>query len=121
MSQSINQWAMNHWSMIGLTDNYFAENGVFISFVWSAPLSIIGLLNASLLLLHSSQLMIVVKRKQLGVDKKTNKQSITQSVSHSSNQSNSQSVSQSTNQSNAQSIRRRNAEANQPHLKYPLD
>lgn len=64
-SESLNQYAATHWRSI-VTQPYFDDpNGLFITLLWSIPLSLIALIAVINLLVDSSQLLIKVKVKQL--------------------------------------------------------
>lgn len=41
-SQYANSYAAVHWRALGFTQNYFDEQGVFVSFVFSAPLLVLA-------------------------------------------------------------------------------
>lgn len=64
----LNAYGRLHWRALGSTQNYFDQTGVFVSFLWSAPLALMSFG----ILIHSvwsaSNLLIAVKRHQLGVD-----------------------------------------------------
>jgi hypothetical protein len=67
----LNAYGRLHWKSLGVSQNYFDQTGVFVSCLWSAPLALIsfGILINSVW--NASDLLITVKRQQLGVNKRT--------------------------------------------------
>jgi hypothetical protein len=69
-ASSLNELGRRHWKSLGITQNYFDPYGVFVSVMLSLPMiltSFVILINA---VVRASKLLVVVKRKQLGIDKK---------------------------------------------------
>ena len=69
-AETFNAYGAEHWQSFS-TQDYFDKNGVFVSVIFSAPLVTIGFSITLHTIYQSSQLLIKVKRKELGVDKKT--------------------------------------------------
>ena len=66
----LNAYGRRHWKSLGVSQNYFDQTGVFVSFLWSAPLAIVSfgiLINA---VWNASNLLITVKRQQLAANKR---------------------------------------------------
>ena len=64
LAQPLNGYLKDRWTQFADQD-YFDENGLFISVVFSGPLLVIGFIQVISLLVHSSTLMIEAKRAQL--------------------------------------------------------
>ena len=64
LARPLNQLAGQHWRTFS-RQNYFQPSGLFVSVVWSMPCVLLLVLQIILLLIHVSQLMIQVKRRQL--------------------------------------------------------
>ena len=68
-AESFNSYGAKNWQAFS-TQNYFDKNGVFASVIFSSPLLILGvgiMLNA---LYETSQMLVTVKRLELGIDKR---------------------------------------------------
>jgi len=88
-SSLINKYCFYHWENFDLDQNYFDDSGVFISAIWSTPISIIGLINVIFLLIDTSSLLITVKKKELAIKReKTKKSSTNETDNKNSNNSN---------------------------------
>ena len=69
-----------------MQSSYFDVNGVFMTAVWSAPLAVVAFVTLVCLLYDASSMLIVVKRKQLSLQRqqKQRRQQQQQSVDGSS-------------------------------------
>ena len=68
-AESFNSYGAKNWQAFS-TQNYFDKNGVFASVIFSSPLLTLGvgiMLNA---LYETSQMLVTVKRLELGIDKR---------------------------------------------------
>ena len=68
-AETFNSYGAKNWQTFS-TQDYFDKNGVFASVIFSSPLLILGvgiMLNA---LYETSQMLVTVKRLELGIDKR---------------------------------------------------
>ena len=66
----LNSYGSKHWQSLGFRQNYFDSFGVFMSVLASMPLILTSFGILIHAIYHASSLLILVKRKQLGIDKK---------------------------------------------------
>ena len=76
-AETFNTYGAENWETFS-TQDYFDKNGVFVTVVFSAPLVFTGFSMTLYTMYKSSQLLIKVKRKELGVDKKDRKKKKTE-------------------------------------------
>ena len=68
-AETFNSYGAKNWQTFS-TQDYFDQNGVFASVIFSSPLLVLGvgiMLNA---LYETSQMLVTVKRLELGIDKR---------------------------------------------------
>lgn len=66
----LNSFGSKHWKSLGLRQNYFDSFGVFVSVLGSMPLILTSFGILIHAIYHASSMLILVKRKQLGIDKR---------------------------------------------------
>lgn len=69
MAQPINTWASANWKLFA-SENYFGENGFFVTIVYGFPLLVLGVLAVINLLLGTARLAVTVKRMELQRNKR---------------------------------------------------
>lgn len=73
-SERLNTLCRQHSARLGMSADYFDVNGVFVSAVWSAPLAGVAFAALCCLLYDASSMLIVVKRKQLQLQRQQRNQ-----------------------------------------------
>jgi hypothetical protein len=66
----LNAYGARHWRSLGVSQNYFDQFGVFVSVLLSLPMIVTSFVILIHAVVRTSNLLVVVKRKQLGIDKK---------------------------------------------------
>jgi hypothetical protein len=73
-AEYLNKYGANNWEQFA-TQNYFDENGVFISIMLCAPLLLTALIMLISYLREAARLLVQVKRQELKEKYKKNKKS----------------------------------------------
>ena len=68
-AETFNAYGSKHWNRFS-TQDYFDSNGVFMSVIFSTPLLLIGVGIMLHALYDTSQMLVKVKRLELGIDKR---------------------------------------------------
>ncbi len=86
-AETFNSYGSRNWTRFS-TQDYFDPNGVFLSVVFSTPLLLIGVCIMLHALYDTSQMLVKVKRLELGIDKRGRKNNNTEEENVNNNNTN---------------------------------